>query len=106
MRNSDILASIQGSGVMEMYPKGWLERAGVGQYTYQWFANWSQMSYEGSWRDTEGPDCNRSQCFKDRQVGLNETFLAEWTRRVVRRHTRRKARASAGGDVTTGCSCD
>ncbi|KAK1290672.1 hypothetical protein QJS10_CPB18g00802 [Acorus calamus] len=118
MRNSDILASIHGaqmtnmmfmppgSGVMEMYPKGWLEGAGIGQYTYQWFANWSQMSYEGSWRDTDGPDCDHSQCFKDRQVGLNETFLAEWTRRVVRRHGCRKAQASAGGDVTKGCSCD
>ncbi|XP_058085979.1 uncharacterized protein LOC131233325 [Magnolia sinica] len=121
MRNTDVLATAhgaqltnmmfmpKGSSVMEMFPKGWLEGAGIGQYIYQWFASWSEMNYEGAWRDTDGLDCpgpeqQRSRCFlkqKDQPVGLNETFLADWTARVIQTKTRTR---TAGHPKS--CSCD
>ncbi|XP_077234275.1 uncharacterized protein LOC143876460 [Tasmannia lanceolata] len=127
MRNTDILATTHGAqlsnmmfmpkgrSVMEMFPKGWLEGAGIGQYIYQWFADWSQMNYEGSWRDTDGLDCQRSKrspsCFlmqKDQQVGLNETYLAEWTNIVIQRIAERRGAGDlhASKDHYKACSCD
>ncbi|GLJ18076.1 hypothetical protein SUGI_0319080 [Cryptomeria japonica] len=81
-----------GSSVMEMFPKGWLERAGVGQYIYHWLASWTGMIHEGTYRDTEGPHCptpkDPDQCFtfyKDMKVGYNQTYLAHWTSNVLAR---------------------
>ncbi|KAL6008242.1 hypothetical protein ACLOJK_033748 [Asimina triloba] len=125
MRNTNILATAhgaqlsnmmfmaKGSTVMEMFPKGWLEGAGIGQYVYQWFASWCQMSY-GAWRDatSDGVDCpdtkdkdrNRN-CFfkhKDEAVGMNETFLAEWTASVIQT----QISTAATVQISQGCQCD
>ncbi|CAN4122352.1 unnamed protein product [Withania somnifera] len=63
------------SSVMEFYPKGWLEYAGAGQYAYHWMAN----------QECPSPQDQR-QCFsfhKDGMVEHNETYFAEWARRVI-----------------------
>ena len=44
-----------GSWVMKMFPKGWLEYAGIGQHIYKWLADWTRVVHElrymaGSWR--------------------------------------------------------
>ncbi|KAK4359115.1 hypothetical protein RND71_021344 [Anisodus tanguticus] len=78
------------SSVMEFYPKGWLEYAGSGQYAYHWMANQSGMKHQGAWWDPFGEECpspqDRRKCFsfhKDGMVGHNETYFAEWARRVI-----------------------
>ncbi|XXG65429.1 hypothetical protein AAC387_Pa05g3133 [Persea americana] len=60
MSETDILASPHGaqlmnmflmerdSGVMEFYPRGWLELTGVGQDVYKWEASRSRMRHQGS----------------------------------------------------------
>ncbi|CAN4092392.1 unnamed protein product [Withania somnifera] len=102
LTNTDIVASPVGaqltnmlfmdgeSSVMEFYPKGWLEYAGSGQYAYHWMANQSGMKHEGAWWDPIGEECptpqDQWQCFsfhKDGMVGHNETYFAEWARRVI-----------------------
>lgn len=69
MRKTDILISPHGaqltnmilmnrnSSVMEFFPKGWLELAGIGQYVHHWLASWSGMRHQGAWRDPDGPPC-------------------------------------------------
>ncbi|KAL3514241.1 hypothetical protein ACH5RR_026958 [Cinchona calisaya] len=102
MSNSDIVASPHGaqltnmffmdrnSNVMEFFPKGWLEYAGLGQYAHHWMANQSGMKHQGAWWDPNGKDCpnpkDELECFlfhKDGQVGHNETYFAEWTKKVL-----------------------
>lgn len=103
MTNTDIVASPHGaqltnmifmdrnSSVMEFFPKGWLELAGVGQYAHHWMAEISGMSHTGAWHDPLGkeecPDPqNDEQCFdfyKDGKVTRNETHLAERARNVL-----------------------
>lgn len=87
------------SSIMEFFPKAWLGYAGVGQYVYHWMADWAGMRHEGAWRDEmdEAKDitdhtCSfpprESRCFmyyKDRQIGHNQTYLAHWACRVLRR---------------------
>ncbi|XP_068634587.1 uncharacterized protein [Aristolochia californica] len=116
---SNMMFMAKGSSVMEMFPKGWLEGAGVGQYIYRWFASWCEMRYEGAWRDTqtEAHDCNpphprrRSACFskqKDGQVGINETFLALWTASVIQDRTRAVRSSNVhnnGGSSSFSCPC-
>ncbi|GLJ46614.1 hypothetical protein SUGI_0982180 [Cryptomeria japonica] len=99
----------KGSSVMEMFPKGWLEGAGAGQYVFQWLANWAGMNHEGSYRDSQGPDCPNPQerlpCFlfhKDRQVGHNQTFLAQWTSEVL---TKFQNRTSFETSQPSTCPC-
>ncbi|XP_011622560.2 uncharacterized protein LOC18431988 isoform X2 [Amborella trichopoda] len=83
----------KGSHIMEIFPKGWLELAGAGQYVFHWLADWMGMKHEGTWRDTEGPECpyperGDLECFffyKDRQVGFNRTFLSSWASNVLKR---------------------
>lgn len=108
----------KGSSVMEMFPKGWLEGAGVGQYIYHWLASWSGMNHEGTYRDTEGPDCpyperGRIPCFlfhKDMQVGHNTTYLAHWTADVLARFVNRTTSTTLQGanrtSYPTSCPCD
>ncbi|XP_015071737.1 uncharacterized protein LOC107015835 [Solanum pennellii] len=102
LTNTDIVASPHGaqltnmlfmdreSSVMEFFPKGWLENAGVGQYAHHWMADQSGMKHQGAWWDPIGKDCpspqDHLQCFlfhKDGMVGHNETYFAEWARRVI-----------------------
>ncbi|KAH9299825.1 hypothetical protein KI387_031507, partial [Taxus chinensis] len=63
---TNLMFMSKGSSVMEMFPKGWLETAGSGQYTFHWFATWTGMNHEGTYRDIEGPVCpysERMACF-------------------------------------------
>ncbi|KAJ0247323.1 Uncharacterized protein HA466_0167510 [Hirschfeldia incana] len=104
MRNTDVLVSPHGaqltnlvlmdrnSSVMEFYPKGWLKLAGVGQFVYQWGANWSGMRHEGSWRDPVGETCQfldtDRRCmsvYKNGKIGYNETYFGNWARSVLER---------------------
>ncbi|GLJ46710.1 hypothetical protein SUGI_0984730 [Cryptomeria japonica] len=101
----------KGSSVMEMFPKGWLEGAGVGQYIYQWFASWTGMNHEGTYRDTQGPECPNPQegparCFmfhKNGQVGQNETFLAQWTAQTLAKFQNRTT--SFETSIPSSCPC-
>ncbi|KAM7253040.1 hypothetical protein ACFE04_025658 [Oxalis oulophora] len=103
MTDTDIVASPHGaqltnmifmdrnSSVMEFFPNGWLELAGVGQYAHHWMADQSGMQHRGAWWDPHGekecPDPGqKSRCFsfyKDGKVGHNETYFAEWSRDVL-----------------------
>ncbi|XP_008795221.2 uncharacterized protein LOC103711030 [Phoenix dactylifera] len=101
LSETDILASTHGaqltnmffmdknSSLMEFFPKGWLELAGVGQYVFRWIASYSGMKHQGAWNDPQGDHCPHNEtrrCFsfyKDRQLGHDETFFANWTARVL-----------------------
>ncbi|KAL5779822.1 hypothetical protein ACOSQ2_010559 [Xanthoceras sorbifolium] len=103
MTNTDVVASPHGaqltnmlfmdqnSSVMEFFPRGWFELAGVGQYAHHWMADQSGMRHQGAWWDPLGvKECPSPQqdpeCFnfyKEGQVGHNETFFAEWARTVL-----------------------
>lgn len=101
-----------GTSVMEMYPKGWLEFAGIGQNIYKWLADWTSVVHEGAWRDPEGPDCpypttDTLPCllfYKDREVGMNATYLAQWTRGVLHRFAERQRNEVDRG--VTHCLCE
>ncbi|KAI3949093.1 hypothetical protein MKW92_030856 [Papaver armeniacum] len=80
----------RGSSVMEFFPRGWKELAGVGQFAHHWVASASGMRHEGAWWDQQGdnicPPAESDRCFKyfkGAQVGHNETYFAEWSRRVI-----------------------
>lgn len=122
MTETDILVSGHGaqltnmifmnknSSLLEFFPKGWLELAGVGQYVYLWMADWSGMRHRGQWRDPEGEKCpydNKADCFsfyKDQKVGHNETYFASWMARVLQ-----EVKASRGSNQQeveqSTCSC-
>lgn len=88
---TNMLFMDRGSSVMEFFPKGWLELAGIGQYAHHWMANLSGMRHRGSWWEPLGnkecPDPDNDQdCFqfyKNGKVGLNETHFASWARVVL-----------------------
>ncbi|XP_057812529.1 uncharacterized protein LOC131026630 [Salvia miltiorrhiza] len=78
------------SSVMEFFPKGWLNLAGIGQYVYHWLANWSGMNHRGAWRDPGGEPCpfpdNDRRCmsvYKNARIGHNETYFYEWAMNVL-----------------------
>ncbi|KAH7296349.1 hypothetical protein KP509_26G020200 [Ceratopteris richardii] len=80
----------EGGSVMEMFPRGWLELAGHGQYIYRNLANWVGVHHEGYWRDPDTPACpDPSQtrpCFsyyKSQQIGINETEISGWLINVI-----------------------
>ncbi|GLJ17805.1 hypothetical protein SUGI_0311330 [Cryptomeria japonica] len=115
---TDMIFMDKNSSVMEMFPKGWLELAGNGQYVFQWLASWSGMKHEGIWRDNEGPACpnpekGSSHCFafyKDLRVGHNETFLASWTADVLHKFKNRTNHLTDNGlskeFIPVTCPCD
>lgn len=127
MSNTDIVASPhgaqltnmlfmdQGSSVMEFFPKGWLEHAGVGQYAHHWMANLSGMKHRGAWWDSNGEECpnpkDHLQCFqfyKDGLVGHNETYFSQWTREVlvqVRLSKLQQRHPQKQDDKTNACAC-
>ncbi|KAJ7295239.1 hypothetical protein O6H91_04G028000 [Diphasiastrum complanatum] len=96
---TNIMFMSRGSSVMEMFPKGWLKFAGIGQNIYKWLTDWTGLHHEGAWHDTEGPDCPYPvtevlPCLlfhKDLSVGLNETHLSTWTADVLQNFQRRRA---------------
>ncbi|KAG0564796.1 hypothetical protein KC19_8G141000 [Ceratodon purpureus] len=102
MMETDILVSVhgaqltnmifmsQGGRILEMFPKGWLELAGGGQYIYRQLALWNGLVHEGYWRDEDQPECpfkdDSAKCFtfyKDQDVGMNETHVSTWLGRVL-----------------------
>ncbi|KAJ8762555.1 hypothetical protein K2173_007994 [Erythroxylum novogranatense] len=103
MTNTDIVASPHGaqltnmlfmdknSSVMEFFPKGWLELAGIGQFAHHWMADQSGVNHQGAWWEPLGEkECPTPQhdleCFsfyKDGKVGHNETHFADWAREVI-----------------------
>ncbi|KAE9457377.1 hypothetical protein C3L33_10721, partial [Rhododendron williamsianum] len=125
MTNTDIFASPhgqqqtnmlfmdQGSSVMEFFPKGWLEHAGVGVYAYHWMANQSGMKHQGAWWDPIGEECpnpeQELECFlfhKDSKVGHNETYFAEWARKVLNQVRVSKLEQASKAQVTSSaCEC-
>lgn len=102
MSRTDVLVSVHGAQltnmvfmspggrVMEMFPKGWLELAGRGQFIYKYFAEWIGLHHQGYWRDLEHADCpfgnDGVRCmthYKDLPVGINVTHISTWLRHVV-----------------------
>ncbi|KAK4803277.1 hypothetical protein SAY86_001480 [Trapa natans] len=83
----------RGSSVMELFPRGWLELAGVGQYAHHWMAKMAGMNHRGAWWEPladgkkECPDPkDDARCFtyyKNGKVGHNETHFASWARDVL-----------------------
>lgn len=143
MRNSDVVVSTHGaqltnmmfmppgSSVMEMFPTGWLQGAGPGQFIYQWLADWSHLHYEGAWRDPHGIMCPRpssstttnnkseeidmiKRCFavrqKNQKVGVDEAYLARWTSRVLTKTFARKTEMNFNTTFSItkseSCPCD
>lgn len=112
---SNMILMDRDSSVMELFPKGWLELAGVGQYVHHWLASWSGMKHEGAWRDPVGdPSCpfpeDDRRCmsvFKNGRIGHNETYFAEWARRVLGEVRLRKA-ARPGPEIPVSglCGCN
>uniref|UniRef100_A0A0E0IL00 Glycosyltransferase 61 catalytic domain-containing protein n=1 Tax=Oryza nivara TaxID=4536 RepID=A0A0E0IL00_ORYNI len=110
MSGTDVLISSHGaqmtnlvfmdrnSSIMEFYPKGWRERAGGGQFVYRWGADRSGMRHEGSWWDPHGEPCPGSldilSCYKNRQIGHDEAYFAQWAARVFAAAKERKAGGS------------
>ena len=103
------------SSVMEFFPKGWLELAGVGQYVFHWLASWSGMRHRGTWRDPVGDECpygeDDRRCmsiYKNGKIGFNETELTEWTRNVLNEEKLKKLEEAAANKIdasTSICAC-
>lgn len=79
-----------GRRVMEMFPGGWLEMAGHGQFIYRNLANWLGLHHEGYWRDPSTTPCpnpsDASACFshyKDQPLGINRTHIDDWLEEVI-----------------------
>ncbi|XP_068636984.1 uncharacterized protein [Aristolochia californica] len=126
MSSTDVLVSSHGaqltnmffmdrnSSVMEFFPKGWKELAGVGQYVYHWEANWSGMRHQGAWRDPNGVECpplmQGNDCFyfyKNGRIGHNETYFTEWTLDVLNQVKRAKIeQVSQGLNQSSECPCN
>ena len=68
---------------------------------YRWMADWTGMRHEGSWWESVGEPCPDNpdilDCWKERQIGHNETYFAEWAARVFAAARERK-RGNAVGD--------
>ncbi|ONK74167.1 uncharacterized protein A4U43_C03F3450 [Asparagus officinalis] len=102
LSDTDILVSAHGaqmtnlifmdknSSVMEFFPKGWLEHAGVGQFAFKWMAGYTGMRHQGQWKDIEGEDCphdDNANCFafyKNGKIGHDEAYFATWMADVLR----------------------
>ncbi|KAL8554952.1 hypothetical protein ACS0TY_002945 [Phlomoides rotata] len=127
MSQTDILVSPHGaqlsnmflmernSSIMEFFPKGWLNLAGIGQYVYHWIASWSGMNHRGAWRDPDGDTCpypeDDRRCmaiFKNSRIGHNQSYFYEWATNVVSDVKLRKAEQIANKtkfSVSSSCVC-
>ncbi|KAL6531701.1 hypothetical protein OROMI_028064 [Orobanche minor] len=112
---SNMILMDRDSSVMELFPKGWLELAGIGQYVHHWLASWSGMRHEGAWRDPIGDSCpypdDHRRCmsvFKDGRIGHNETYFSEWAGGVLKEvRVRKKAMNMSMGNPARGlCGCN
>ncbi|KAH6823607.1 transmembrane protein [Perilla frutescens var. hirtella] len=109
---SNMILMDRNSSVMELFPKGWKELAGVGQYVYHWLASWSGMKHEGAWRDPHGAPCpypdHDRRCmsvFKNGLIGHNHTYFSEWARNVIKDLIWRKAHQDSYNPVSGLCGC-
>ncbi|PKI73557.1 hypothetical protein CRG98_006138 [Punica granatum] len=88
---TNMLFMDRGSSVMEFFPRGWLEYAGVGRYAHHWMADQSGMKPRGAWweplgnKDCPNPkdDIDCFQFYKGGKVGHNETHFAKWAKDVL-----------------------
>ncbi|KAF9603519.1 hypothetical protein IFM89_036792 [Coptis chinensis] len=88
---TNMLFMDRNSSVMEFFPNGWWEYAGIGKYAHHWMADYSGMKHLGAWWDPQvEKECphpeKESECFgiyKNGQVGHNETFFTEWARNAI-----------------------
>ncbi|KAI3448242.1 hypothetical protein Pfo_004907 [Paulownia fortunei] len=110
---SNMILMDRNSSVMEMFPKGWLELAGVGQYVHHWLASWSGMKHEGTWRDPVGDHCphpdDDRRCmsvFKNGRIGHNESYFSEWARNVLNDVKMRKSQQVSTSPVSGLCGCN
>ncbi|GER36409.1 Protein O-linked-mannose beta-1,4-N-acetylglucosaminyltransferase 2 [Striga asiatica] len=115
---SNMILMDRESSVMELFPKGWRELAGVGQYVHHWLASWSGMRHEGAWRDPVGDTCpypeDDRRCmsvFKNGRIGYNESYFSEWATRVLSQTSQRKKalimnNASGSNPVKGLCGCN
>jgi hypothetical protein len=81
-----------GGRVMEVFPGGWLEVAGRGQFVYRSLANWTGLHHEGYWRDPSTPPCPTPQdvkaCrsyYKDQAIGIDAAHIGSWLGEVMDR---------------------
>ncbi|KAJ4833929.1 hypothetical protein Tsubulata_038714 [Turnera subulata] len=114
---TNMLFMNRNSSVMEFFPKGWLELAGIGQYAHHWMADQSGMNHQGAWWEPLGKyECpspeNELDCFnfyKSGQVGHNETHFADWARTVLNEARTNKLesakRSSFNKPHSSACSC-
>lgn len=90
---ANIIFMPPGGSVMEMFPLGWLEMAGHGQYIYRNLAKWVDLQHEGYWRDPTTPPCPNSSdvgaCFshyKDQPLNINVSYIEKWLGDVIKRY--------------------
>lgn len=99
------------SSIMELYPKGWKELAGGGQFVFRWMADWAGMQHKGSWWDPEGDECGETdklKCFlfyKDKQIGQDEAYFGRWAAKVVADARQLKSTSVESDSKLTPCSC-
>ena len=103
-----------GGSVLEIFPGGWLEHAGGGQYIYRTLAHSVGLSHEGYWRDPTTPPCpdssNSRACFqhyKDQPIGIDETYIANWLSKTISkfRSTSLLSLSSIPDQTKTTCEC-
>lgn len=99
------------SSVMEFFPKGWLELAGVGQYVFEWLANWAGMRHQGQWKDQEGDKCpfdNNVDCFsfyKNGKIGQDLPYFSNWMAKVLKEVMDYKLNGSETESKQRACHC-
>ncbi|KDP41446.1 hypothetical protein JCGZ_15853 [Jatropha curcas] len=112
---TNMLFMDRNSSVMEFFPKGWLELAGIGQYAHHWMADQTGIRHEGTWWEPLGKkECplpqNDLQCFdfyKNGKVGHNETHFTLWARTVINQVKQRKVENAIKKPqpYSTSCAC-
>uniref|UniRef100_A0ACD5UGR1 Uncharacterized protein n=1 Tax=Avena sativa TaxID=4498 RepID=A0ACD5UGR1_AVESA len=112
---TNLLFMDRNSSIMELYPMGWRQRAGGGQFVFRGMASWAGMRHEGSWWDPAGDPCPDGNpdilgCYKNRQIGMDEAYFSQFAAKVFNATKERKvgitsdASSKARGKVET-CQC-
>ncbi|KAK6916159.1 Glycosyltransferase 61 [Dillenia turbinata] len=94
--------------IMEFFPKGWKQLAGVGQLVFRWLASWAGMIHQGTWHDPNGEHCPYSEddrrcmsVFKNGKLGHDEKAFAKWVRTVLKQVQARKMDEALSKNGTT-----